>query len=147
MPQSVPNADTARALIILLAAVISLTAVVLKIVHEQSKEAVTPMAKRQVYRNAFGWMETTLWSGGLPASFLFGAAPTFLLWLGAFSLSCWMFVTSKDAKRLRMDIFNLVLGAQAVLAMGISTIVSAYIAQESRTLSLIEDLMHALTPK
>jgi ABC-type Mn2+/Zn2+ transport system permease subunit len=139
MPRSA-DPDTLRAFILLLAAIIGLVSVVLNIVHSRAKEVATPEAKRDIYRSVIGWTGTALWLIGLPISFRFGVGFIFYFWLPAYAIDCFLFLTSSDHGKLRLDIFKLIFSSQAI-----TLTVVFYYAQSF--LSLFDKLTQAFTGK
>lgn len=132
------DADSARSVLMLLAAVITAVGAILNFAQARAKDATTAKGRREAYRDVMGWIETALWAAGIPAS-MFGGDLALCFWAVAYLLGCGLFLTGQDPKRLRLDIFRLVFSSLA-LALFWS------MAAESRMLSLFSRLLDTLQP-
>jgi hypothetical protein len=135
---------TAAAVVTLIASIIALITAILSLANTQAKDATTPQAKRAVYRKVLGWVETGLWAAGMPATWLAGPDLTLGLWLAAYCLGVGLFLTGHDSRRLRLEIFQLVLSAQAVVILLALASDSHLLALIGRLQGLIDRLVNAL---
>jgi hypothetical protein len=140
--------DTLRALILLLSALIGLATVILNLTHHRLKEAETPEAKAAIYRGALDWLGTALWLGAIPIPFIImrgGAEITLFLWIPAFALESYVFLTNTTQRTLRRDVFRLVFSSLALGIMIVFAAIQNMMYVLDRIMGLIDGMAKALS--